>query len=267
MEHFPDWKHPAASMPTGSESIGQRTDVCNKHGEFIASGKRYIGRINVWSKCPQCEAERLDAEQTAKREEAARRQREHLDACMGQASIPRRFIGRTLESFDAPTPAMQHAKNVATQYAQDFERHITDGTGLLFGGEPGTGKSHLAIAILQAIMPRHVGLYATCAGVIRAVRSTWGGKSERTEAEVMQMLAEVPLLVLDEVGVQMGTDNEQHIIFGVLDSRYRDMRPTIILTNQDAKGLKQYLGERSYDRLRETSKWVPFKWSSYRGQA
>lgn len=267
MERSPDWKNPADAMPSGKEDLGQKTETCARHGDFVSTGIRYFGRVNVWSKCPECEAERIEADKQAKREEEARRQREHLDACMGQASIPRRFIGRTLDGFDAPTEAMRHAKAIATQYAADFEDHFERGTGLVFGGEPGTGKSHLAIAILQAIMPRHVGLYATCAGVIRAVRSTWGGKSERTEAEVMQMLAEVPLLVLDEVGVQMGTDNEQHIIFGVLDARYREMLPTIILTNQDTNGLKQYLGERSYDRLRETSKWVQFKWPSYRKRA
>ncbi|MDP0953484.1 hypothetical protein Q6283_29845, partial [Klebsiella pneumoniae] len=66
------------------------------------------------------------------------------------------------------------------------------------------------------------------------------------------------------VGVQYGTDGEQTILFDILDRRYRDMQPTIILTNQDVKGLQEYIGERTFDRLREVSRLVTFDWESYR---
>jgi DNA replication protein DnaC len=45
------------------------------------------------------------------------------------------------------------------------------------------------------------------------------------------------------------------------------MRPTILLTNQDKAGLKTFIGERAFDRLTETSRWIPFDWASYRLQA
>ncbi|MNL85189.1 DNA replication protein DnaC [compost metagenome] len=73
--------------------------------------------------------------------------------------------------------------------------------------------------------------------------------------------------MLDEIGVQYGTDGEQTILFDVLDRRYRDMKPSVFLTNQDKKGFKEFIGERTFDRLTETSRWVPFDWASYRPQA
>ena len=45
------------------------------------------------------------------------------------------------------------------------------------------------------------------------------------------------------------------------------MKPTILLTNQDSEGLKGYLGERTFDRLRETCKLVPFDWERFKPQA
>lgn len=243
----------------GQRDLGEQVRQCDKHGQYTSHGKRY-GKIEVWSPCPTCTAE---AERLAQQEQARRTQRQ-LEESLHFACVPRRFVGKTFDTFDAPTPAMQQAADVLRNYAADFERHFQAGTGLILMGTPGTGKSHLAVAVLQSIMPKYVGMYATCADVIREVRSTWGGKSDRSERDVMQMFAQLPLLVLDEVGVQNGTDNEQHIIFGVLDARYRDLMPTIILTNQTAAGLKNYLGERSYDRLRETAKAVQFKWDSYR---
>lgn len=116
-------------------------------------------------------------------------------------------------------------------------------------------------------MPAHVGLYLTCAGLIRAVRATWSRDSERTEVDVLRELGTVALLVIDEVGVSGGTDNEQALIFDVLDRRYRDMRPTILLTNLDKAGFKVFVGDRVYDRLTETARWVIFDWDSYRPTA
>jgi DNA replication protein DnaC len=104
-------------------------------------------------------------------------------------------------------------------------------------------------------------------GLIRRVRATWRRDSERTEEDVLAMLASVDLLVIDEIGVQYGTEGEQTILFEVLDRRYCDMRPTILLTNQGKDGFRDYIGARSFDRLTETARWVSFDWASYRAQA
>jgi len=110
-------------------------------------------------------------------------------------------------------------------------------------------------------------LYATCLDVIRAIRETWRRDSARSESAVLAEYGSIDLLVIDELGVQYGTDGEQTVLFDVLDRRYRDMRPTILLTNQDTAGASEYLGARTWDRLRETSRWVPFAWESYRPEA
>jgi DNA replication protein DnaC len=103
--------------------------------------------------------------------------------------------------------------------------------------------------------------------LIRSVRETWRRDCEKTETQVLNYLQYLDLLVIDEVGVQYGTDGEQTVIFDVLDRRYREMRPTVILTNQDKDGFKGFVGDRTFDRLAETARWVPFDWQSYRPTA
>ena len=80
------------------------------------------------------------------------------------------------------------------------------------------------------------------------------------------MLAGIDLLILDEVGMQYGTEAEQITLFDIIDKRYRDLKPTILLTNQNSSGLKQFLGERSFDRVKEECIWVTFLWASHRGK-
>lgn len=252
---------------TMREPLGDREMECDKHGAYVSAGARYMGRREIWTPCPGCEDERLAAERQAEAEKKADAARRELEFQIGEAAIPMRFIGRTLDNFNASTLEQQAALSIAREFVREFEANAKRGSSLIFSGLPGTGKSHLATAILQALMPRHCGLYTTCMGVIRSVRGTWRKDSDRSEQQVLNIFAEVPLLVLDEIGVQYGTDGEQTILFDVLDRRYRDMKPSIFLTNQDKKGFKEFIGERTFDRLTETSRWVPFDWASYRPQA
>ena len=63
------------------------------------------GRMNreVWTPCPDCEEARVAAERRRGRE-GGNAARQRLEALLEDAAIPRRFIGRTLQSYNAVTP-------------------------------------------------------------------------------------------------------------------------------------------------------------------
>lgn len=248
------------------EPLGEIVIECADHGTYTSAGTRYIGKREIWTPCPDCDERRVADELQAKADEKAKHAARQLAAMIDEALIPPRFIGRSFDNFNAASAGHEKALDVAKRYAESFDDNAKRGAGLIFSGLPGTGKSHLAAAVMQAIMPTHQALYMTCMGMIRAVRGTWRRESETSETEMLSRFGKVPLLVLDEVGVQYGTDGEQTIIFEVMDRRYRDMQPTILLTNQNAKGFSEFVGERVYDRLREVSTWVTFDWPSHRPQ-
>lgn len=255
------------STAADRDPLGDKPMTCEKHGDFLSSGIRYFGMREIWTKCPDCVAEFQSAERQAEADRLAKQAKDRLEFQLQQACIPARFIGRTFDNFNAATPAQESALSVVRSYAEQFDDHYRKGTGLILSGLPGTGKSHLAGAVLQALLPKYVGLYVTCLGVIRMVRATWRKDSEQSESDVLQTLVDVPLLVIDEIGVQYGTEGEQTLLFEMLDARYRAMQPSILLTNQDKTGLKTFVGDRTFDRLVETSRWVAFDWESYRPTA
>lgn len=239
-----------------------RAATCPEHGEYVSTN---LFRT-FWSKCPVCQ-EAKDAEIRAAQAreveaEAARRHARMLSA----AAIPARFVGRTFDTFIADTPEKARALEVVRGFVSEFAENARKGSGLILAGKPGTGKSHLAGAALQALFPLAVR-YVTCMDLIRAVRETWRRDSERSESDLLGYFEGLDLLAVDEVGAQYGTEGEQQIVFDVLDRRYREVRPTVLLTNQNAAGLKAFVGERTYDRLRETCTWVSFDWDSYRPTA
>lgn len=244
-----------------------REGQCEKHGAFEESGMTLpvASKRTIWSGCPQCGAEaRIVEEQRRAAEEEEQRQR-RMEQRLSMSGIPQRFRDRTFENYIADTEPKQKALEVAMDFAANFDDHYRDGTTVVFSGKPGTGKSHLAIAAAMLVMNSGTALYLNALDLIRMVRDTWRRDSEMTESAVLNELSTVKLLVIDEIGVQYGTDGEQVILFDVLNRRYRDLMPTILLTNLGAKGMKEFLGERSFDRLREGGIWVAFDWESHRG--
>lgn len=234
---------------------------CDKHGEFTS--RQWTS--SIWSGCPQCAedtkaARRLDDERLAwerrKMDEQTR-----VEGNLNRAMIPARFRGRTFDNFVADTDAKRHVLEVARNFQ-------ANGSGLVFSGRPGTGKSHLACAILQEVINGGgTGMYATVRDLVLMLRDTWRNGSTQSERDLLRTLMSLDVLALDEVGVGFGSDAEKTQFFDVIDGRYRECKSTILLTNLDKSALEEYIGQRAFDRLREDGQWIAFDWDSYRGRA
>ena len=251
-------------MPWDFQPESPRMETCGTHGEFES---RHLASI-VWSKCPSCSKER-SIEQELKEEAKAKQDAIYRwQQRMGTAGIPERFQDRTLVSYIPETDAQQKALNFATRYAAEFDKVMQTGRGALFLGRPGTGKTHLACGIALEVMQRWnaSALFTTTLRALRRIKDTWTHGSEKTESEAIEELVFPDLLVLDEVGVQFGSDTEKTLLFDVLNERYEKRRPTLMLSNLPVPEVQSYLGERIVDRLREDgSQVLVFNWASHRG--
>lgn len=248
-----------------SISQAERPDNCDIHGEFTSKGFS-LGRAMRWMGCPECSRLQQEAEQSEHARKEVEQAQRALEQRLDRSGIPLRYRSKTFQTFTADTDAKERALTVAMEFASNFDQHLSRGTTVVFSGMPGTGKSHLAIAIAQAVMGQHTALYTSAIDAVRMIRNTWRRDSDQSETQVLDMLSRVHLLVLDEVGVQYGTEAEQVNLFDIIDKRYRDLMPTILLTNQNKAGMKAFLGDRSFDRLREEGRWVTFDWESHRGR-
>lgn len=258
------------ALDSARVNLGERRAVCPQHGEYESSGVR-LGVVarEIWSGCPACASAKVDAERAEAAEQARQRRAAQIEEAMGAAAIPKRFLDRSFDNFSADSASKAAALAVSREYVDSFPSNLARGLGLIFLGLPGTGKSHLAASIMRPLVEQgYACQYTTCMGVIRAVRETWRRESSTSEKGVLAQLGSgIDLLVIDEVGVQYGTEAEQHILFDVMDRRYREMRPTILLSNQDKAGFRACVGDRIYDRLTETSRLVIFDWPSHRAAA
>ena len=251
----------AMTPPVSFPDQEPREAHCQEHGPYLA---RKLPSGNVWSSCPEC----MDREQG----ECRRRENEALakvrfEQRKREAGIPQRFLTASLETFLAQGEDSGNVLEGVRRYAKNFTEHRAAGRCLTFIGPPGTGKTHMGCSVLAHVLQAGgTGRYARAFGLVQAIKESWGGQeSGVSEAQAMKVFTKPDLLVLDEVGIQYGSDVEKIILFQILDERYAEMRPTIVISNFNRDRLEAVLGPRIMDRLAENGgKVLPFNWPSYR---
>ena len=112
-------------------------------------------------------------------------------------------------------------------------------------------------ALIPAIME------ATVADVMSALHASYD--DGQSGEKFLRELCEVDLLILDEIGIQRETKNEQVVLHQIVDRRTASMRSVGMLTNLNYEAMKTLLGERIMDRMTMNGgRWVNFNWESWR---
>lgn len=230
-------------VPTGEQ--------CNLHRLELENGD-----------CPECKRQR----ELFTGQEQRRRARE-LEETLGSIRLGARYRECTFENYVPTCEASWKVLNRCIRYAETFAERLKSGDCLLMLGNIGNGKNHLSAAICNYIAGQgYQPLHTSAIRIIRRIRATWATKED--EQSVIDSFAKPDLLVIDEIGRQVGSKDEERLLFDVGNVRYENRKPTIIISNLDLAGVTSYLGEAMVDRLREGNGGIcDFTWQSYRGKA
>lgn len=234
---------------------------CETHGSYLSV--QLFGCH--WSQCPVCSKNEQD-EYDRKREIYIQEEaRNRWIGTLRISGIPERFRNRRLSTFVASTKKQKEALSFAIEFENDLNN--ANGRCAIFVGTPGTGKTHLAIGVgIERLKRENTVLFTTVFKAVRKVKESWSKDTRETESEIIESMVSPSLLILDEVGVQFGSDTEKIILFDILNDRYEKRKSTILISNLTINEVKSYLGERIFDRFREDNGgFVVFDWKSYRG--
>ena len=240
--------------------------TCATHGVYQAQTVEIMGR-RITRSCPACISDAEKHQTEADRRQTDQAQRARIEARFHRSGIPLRFQSRTFATYSATSEGQERALGISQAYASKWEENKRKGVCMIFAGSPGTGKTHLGCAIANAVieMGTSSALFVTVTDALRSIKRAYSKDAGTSETEAVNTLVEPSLLILDEVGADVGTEHAKMLLFDVLNKRYENLRCTIILTNLDTAALAEYLGERIMDRLREGGgKLVSFAWGSHR---
>ncbi len=186
-----------------------------------------------------------------------------LRVLLQRAQIPERYSSVSFASFDV-TRSPDSAAAVAA--CRDYGAGLGVGEvgGLLLTGPPGSGKTHLAVAILRAAIERGVlASFWDTQHLLDSVRATFGHDAEQSETALLRPAVEAELLVLDDLGKERRTDWNRSTISALINERYNRRRATVITSNY-AAGLADHVGDRIDSRIAEMCRVVRLTADDYR---
>lgn len=160
---------------------------------------------------------------------------ERAERLLKQARITPRYKDCAFENFDIrkdkdtgqPNPSLAAAK----LYAQRFMEEYPTDFGLLFVGPTGVGKTHLAVAVLQALIRKGVEcLFYDFRDLLKEIQDSWNPVSQTSELRVLQPVLDVEVLLLDELAALNPSDWVKETLAYIINSRYNQKKVTLITT-------------------------------------
>jgi DNA replication protein DnaC len=189
---------------------------------------------------------------------------------LASANIPKRYQHCTLSNFTAYNESLQKAVAQAQRVANAFP---VVSKGLLLEGQPGVGKTHIAVAVLkQAIQTTGArGVFYDIRDLLRVIRSTYDPSTRTTELDVLRPVMQADLLVLDDLGAEKTSEWVEETMNLIVNTRYNEKRLTIFTTNYEdipdetePNSLLCRIGHRMRSRLHEMAEFVVLDGADYR---
>jgi DNA replication protein DnaC len=194
--------------------------------------------------CPACEKFFK-----AKWENAQKDLRENIDWYLSRVGVGERHFNCTIENYDGPETIRRACREIAKNM-----------TSLVLTGPTGTGKTHLAAAIVRNLILAgkifrignlnwSYGDFVTVPDLLLKLRQTFNSRKGDSESDIVDRLRTVPFLVLDDLGSEKPSEWVTTTLYTIVDARYREVMPTIVTTNLSMSQIASQLHPRIASRL------------------
>lgn len=203
-----------------------------------------------------------------------------FQAVWSSCGIPPRLVNASFVNYEPACPEKEQALNKCQAFvAKGLNAIVQQGRGLFLQGPVGTGKSHLMVSSLRAMIENNIARFGRpdngmaladvpvydgyCCYMVSVVdllgtlRESFGAENLRAPAQRMLHRARCDaVLVLDDIGAEKPSDWVEEQLYGLIDLRYRMQRSTFFTTNCTLKQLEAQIGGRSVSRIIEMCEGV-----------
>jgi DNA replication protein DnaC len=179
-------------------------------------------------------------------------------------AIPKKYRG---VSFDRPpiTEMPSATVQVVRAYLRNLDQRLDEGRGLWLYGDVGTGKTTLAMLVSKTALEagRSVAIYSL-PRLLAEIRDTYEEGSRHSYTDLLDRLAEVDLLHVDDVGTEKTSPWVLEQLYAIVNARYEEQKSIVLTTNLDREELAEQINPRTVSRLEEMCEELPLFGSDHR---
>ena len=191
------------------------------------------------------------------RQERQQAEREKLER-YEKSGVPERYFTEALDTYKITNEMQATAAKAATNFLHAVK--CGEFKSLVMIGNAGTGKTHLACAIIREAG----GKYRTAPEIVEEMRRAKSFTANDTEADIIDYYSHISLLVIDEIGRGIAATDEKYMLYQILNARYNTRKPTVLISNFTKADFLQYIGVAAADRLVESAEVWELNGESYR---
>lgn len=215
--------------------------------------------------CSYCEGRRKDKEIEERYSEINLTQRNQYDSKVKKGFLrnnsiisKQSYLDKTLQDWQTKN---ETNKNFIKNLARQTTMQLIEGKPLnviLYSEKSGTGKSHLAFAMLNTINEKSEELNKD-KGQMRCLAVSFNelltrikqaiSDGHNQEGHYLELLNKADVLLIDDLGTGKPSEYETNILFSILESRSEE-KATIITTNLDTQKLLKKYDNRIVSRLK-----------------
>lgn len=165
-------------------------------------------------------------------------------------------------------PRYQGKALIPSKATEEATRVVAEGKSLYLTGACGSGKTHLAVALMQRwyvdglalngegkIYPsRGRALFLPAIELMLEIKQSWNaneGVKNESEKQIIDRYSHLPFLLLDDLGAEKISEGSRQVIYALLDRRYRNCAQTIITSNLSIERLQEGFDDRIASRICE----------------
>lgn len=153
---------------------------------------------------------------------------ERAERVMAGADIPPLYSNASFDNF--LRKGLEEVYWEVRVYSREFPN--TKKPGLLLMGEPGTGKTHLAVAAFRAVLAKGFeGLFFDYQNLLDRIRSGYDEASNSSDKEAYRVAMDKEVLLLDDLGAHRVTDWVEDTVTSIITYRCNNRKPLIATTN------------------------------------
>lgn len=230
---------------------------CSKHGAYLSNLLSFKGKT-IKKNCPLCIEE-------YKAKQAKIKWVELIRSLFCECDVPLRFKQKRLDSYIPPCEEATKMHDRISIYIKDFPKIHDKGVSLVFTGLSGSGKTHMGCCMIHDLILQGISAVYTSTKKFSEIRQNYQVGLGLTESATIKLYVKPEFLVIDEIGFRNSNDFIRNILFQIIDGRYEQKRPTLLISNLNIKDLTDYVGDRVMDRIFERhGSLFQFTWNSYR---